>query len=165
MTDLINTSRLTLRTPRSEDAVLVPPLIGDLDVARWLTHVPHPYGLDDARDFISGDMSNGAYFIWYGDTLIGCVSIRQELGYWLARKAWGQGFAAEAARALVAHHFEQSVQDLESGYFVENSRSRNVLLKLGFVESATRQAKCRATGDWHVLQRMLLTRTGWEDRT
>lgn len=164
MTDLITTERLILRAPRADDAVHLPPLIGDLAVSRWLTHVPHPYGLDDARDFIAGSMSGGAWFIWRAEQLVGCVSIRADLGYWLARNAWGQRIATEAAEAVVERHFETGGADIESGHFVENNRSRNVLVKLGFVDSARRQARCRATGDCHVLQRMLLTRNAWENR-
>lgn len=164
MTDLITTERLVLRPPQACDAVHVSPLIGDLEVSRWLSNVPHPYGLDDARTFIEGPMSRGAWFIWQEDHLMGCVSVRIDLGYWIARPAWGQGLASEAAKAVLAHRFSMNAGEVESGHFVENQRSRNVLLKLGFVDTALRQAKCRATGECHLLQRMVLTQSAWETR-
>ena len=56
-----------------------------------------------------------------------------ELGYWFERAAWGQGFAAEAARAVVRFAFvEASLSALRSGHAANNIASGRVLTRLGF---------------------------------
>ncbi|MDP3194614.1 GNAT family N-acetyltransferase [Tabrizicola sp.] len=67
-----------------------------------------------------------------------------ELGYWLAPRAQGFGYATEAGRCLVAAHFAASAAPLTSGYFESNERSANVLGKLGFVETRRDVRHCRA---------------------
>lgn len=131
------TERLTLRAMRPQDASAITVALNDIEVSKWLTVVPYPYTLADAEWFINecAEGRANAWLIWHGDQLAGTVGMDDELGYWLARAAWGKGFATEAAGAVVAHHFATTDIDvIRSGHFVENSGSRNVLEKLGFVE-------------------------------
>jgi hypothetical protein len=47
-----------------------------------------------------------------------------ELGYWLERAAWGCGYAAEAARAVVRFAFEEAgLSGLRSGHAADNAAS------------------------------------------
>ena len=67
-----------------------------------------------------------------------------EVGYTLARSAWGRGYGTEAARALVEHAFAaldapRVVAQVEP----DNLASRHVLEKLGMTERATRIAHGR----------------------
>jgi RimJ/RimL family protein N-acetyltransferase len=55
-----------------------------------------------------------------------------ELGYWIARPYWGQGFAAEAARAVVNIAKALGHEKLVSGHFTDNPASGRVLRKIGF---------------------------------
>lgn len=164
MTDQLTTERLTLRVPRMEDAAAITSLVGDLDVSRWLTRVPHPYTLADARHFISQfeGRRHNTFVICVGDQIVGCIGTESDLGYWLGKNHWGRGYASEAAQAVVQRHFHQGHPELQSGHFVENLASRHVLGKLGFVRTSQEQARCPATGDCHVLQRMVLTQDMWE---
>ncbi|APX11498.1 GNAT family N-acetyltransferase [Tateyamaria omphalii] len=166
MTDHITTERLTLRRPDMADAAAIASLVGDLDVSRWLTRAPHPYGLSDAYEFVSA-VQNGngnTFVICAGSKLVGCIGTEGQLGYWLGKNHWGRGYASEACRAMVKRHFTQGHDELISGYFMENLASRHVLQKLGFVRTSQEQARCPATGDCHVLQRMVLTQSRWEDQ-
>ena len=163
MTDHITTERLTLRPPLMADAAAIASLVGDLDVARWLTRVPHPYGLSDAYEFVSAVQNgNGNTFVICVDAqLVGCIGTEGQLGYWLGKNHWARGYASEACRAMVARHFALGHAELQSGHFMENVASRHVLEKLGFERTSQEQARCPATGDCHVLQRMVLTQTRW----
>lgn len=167
MPDHITTDRLILRRPLMADADVIVPLIGDLEVARWLTRVPHPYGLDDAKGFLSAVIDKGAdvRLIEHDGHLVGCIGTVNELGYWLGRQYWGQGIISEACTAVIARYFADGHTDLDSGYFLGNAASRRVLEKQGFVPTSLCQKKSKATGDTHTLQRMLLTRSAWEART
>ena len=56
-----------------------------------------------------------------------------ELGYALGREFWGQGYATEAARALVRYGFEQGgLKRMFAVVFPENEPSWRILLRLGF---------------------------------
>jgi [ribosomal protein S5]-alanine N-acetyltransferase len=58
---------------------------------------------------------------------------RAELGYMLARDCWGQGYAGEAVRAIVAHAFGPlGLNRVEAMVYAENETSRRLLTKLGF---------------------------------
>ncbi|WP_299612756.1 GNAT family N-acetyltransferase [uncultured Tateyamaria sp.] len=164
MTDHMTTERLTLRVPRTEDAAAITSMVGDLDVSRWLTRIPHPYALQDAQEFISHVAVGGGntFAICVGTQVVGCIGTEAQLGYWLGKNHWGRGYASEAAHAMVQRHFARGHAELQSGYFVENAASRHVLEKLGFVRTSQEQSRSPATGDCHVLQRMVLTQNMWK---
>ena len=48
----IETGRLVLRPLEPDDAEAVAVYLGDVEVARWLVRVPHPFTVEDAADFI-----------------------------------------------------------------------------------------------------------------
>ncbi len=55
-----------------------------------------------------------------------------EIGWRLAHEAWGNGFATEAARAVIAFGFnELALQEILSYTVPENVRSRRVMERLG----------------------------------
>ena len=55
------------------------------------------------------------------------------LGYYIARDAWGHGYATEAGRALVAEAFEHlGAKRIHAGVHRLNARSIRVVEKLGF---------------------------------
>ncbi len=55
-----------------------------------------------------------------------------EIGWRLARAAWGQGYASEAARAITAFGFEDlGLEEIVSMAVVANARSRAVMERLG----------------------------------
>jgi len=72
-------------------------------------------------------------------SLIGCCGLRPraeneyEIGFHLLPEYWGQGYASEAAKAVVSFAFNTlGAQKLFAGHHPDNTPSRNVLIKLGF---------------------------------
>ncbi|MBK7586080.1 MAG: GNAT family N-acetyltransferase [Myxococcales bacterium] len=62
----------------------------------------------------------------------GTLSTDIEIGWHLARRHWGKGFATEAGRALVERGFTQlSLPELHAVVESPNQRSRAVALRLG----------------------------------
>jgi len=159
MTDRIITPRLTLRRYARRDAARVAVLIGEWDVARWLLHVPYPYAEADAHTFIERSQQAGPhiYAITLKDTVIGGISIKDELGYWLGKAFWGKGFATEAARALIQRYFAGRSDDLRSGYIIGNWASCNVLTKLGFAKTHVKELHCAALNKPVRVQKMILS--------
>jgi len=72
-----------------------------------------------------------------------------EIGYVLARRHWGQGYATELARCLVQLAFEDlGVGRVDSTVDVANLRSMAVLEKAGLRWEALRRHHVRARGRW-----------------
>jgi RimJ/RimL family protein N-acetyltransferase len=142
------TERLTLRPVVASDEVAVVAGIDDIAVSGWLAVVRHPYTAADFQHFFNDIAVPGETFVIEDATgLAGIISLVDDvLGYWLAPRAQGLGYATEAGRCLVAAHFASSDASLTSGYFEGNKRSANVLAKLGFVETGRDLKHCVARG-------------------
>jgi RimJ/RimL family protein N-acetyltransferase len=150
MNDAIRTERLLLRPLRPEDAEPICTRITDWEVMRWLSQPPWPYTLQDAVDFIQScsgqDLTTTAFAITREGVLIGVIDMRinrallpqrgpgPNLGYWLGRAHWGNGYVTEAARGLLTCALAAGVGDVVySGAFADNVASLRVQEKLGFV--------------------------------
>ncbi|MCG6884964.1 MAG: GNAT family N-acetyltransferase [Silicimonas sp.] len=163
----LRTPRLTLRPLRETDADAIVDGAGNYDVSKWLAVVPYPYARQDALDFIAR-ITREERWVWGicdADGLQGVIGIEDELGYWLARPAWGRGYAFEAALAVCDHWFSESdAGDLKAGYFEGNIRSRTILGRLGFRETGRRMRNARALAQDMATTEMLLTRADWNAR-
>lgn len=164
---ILRTPRLTLRPLTDQDTDALVAGVGNYDVSRWLAVVPYPYDRDDARAFIAKVQAQDKPFwgIHNADGLIGVVSLDDELAYWIARPAWGQGYGFEAAHAACAHWFsDPDAGDLASGYFDGNERSGRVLRALGFrlKDRITRYA--RSFQQDVISNQMALERSVWQAR-
>lgn len=166
-TPILTTARLTLRPITLFDAGDITKSLSNAAVAGWLTAVPYPYTLQDAEDFIrdvAQDPDDPHWAIDAGLGLIGVISCRAELGYWLDAAHHGKGYMTEAATAAINHHFGQTDDDLISGYHLGNTVSANVLRKLGFTDTRVEDEIRVATGKPVRTQKMHLTRAQWENR-
>lgn len=145
MTLQLKTERLILRTPRSNDASAIAEGIGNYNVARHLNPITLPYTEAMATDWLATIPENtpeSATFIIElpGKDLIGAISLgKEELGYWLKEIHWGQGYATEAAIALLQWHFTNTRADnVPSAAHLDNPASLAVQRKLGFIECGTK---------------------------
>ena len=139
--DILVTRRLTLRPPLDLDAEAIAAGLQDTNVSRMLSNVPNPYTVDHAHKWINKTQANAndLYLCIYRQKMLGMVWVRHDedgqpnLGYWLDRSAWGQGFMSEAARAAVSHAFRKFGHDhIISGAYEDNRASLTILEKLGF---------------------------------
>jgi ribosomal-protein-alanine N-acetyltransferase len=141
---LLHTPRLTLRRFQRSDAAPMLPLIGDFAIADTTARIPHPYTQEDADAFLSmleANPSKPIACITFTATgqLIGAVGLepdthnnRAELGYWIGRPFWNQGYATEAARAMLAHAFTAlSFNKVNAHHVTRNPASGRVLEKIG----------------------------------
>ena len=133
----LRTQRLLLRGLRESDLNDVVRYADDYEVSKWLVPVAHPYTHTHAQQFLQRNKAGeiGALWVMIQDgAFVGSISIGKELGYWLARPAWGQGLMTEAAQTVIAHHFDTTdTGTIYSSHFVENIGSKRVLEKCGFV--------------------------------
>jgi RimJ/RimL family protein N-acetyltransferase len=109
---LLRTARLVLSTPVASDAAAIFAHCQDADLQRWTT-VPVPYTADDARTFVDEHVPQGwrdgteavlAIRPAGASTLMGLVAWQRRrgfVGYWMGAGHRGQGYMAEALRAVV----------------------------------------------------------------
>jgi len=145
-----------LRPAAIADAARVSLLAGDFDVACMTGTIPHPYSEQMAAEWIAGALEGEegvVFMIDQGERLIGCTGYRAmaadyaELGYWIGKPYWGQGYATEAVGALIAHAFDADGFDhLMASHFTDNPASAVILRKLGFVAHGEELRDCAARG-------------------
>ena len=135
------TERLLLRPAWPEDWQAVYSGIADEGVVRNLARAPWPYSKDDARSFVElpVDPMFPRFLITRARdaALIGCIGIDMtegqiELGYWIGRAHWGQGYATEAGRGVIEVASTLGHKHLVASHFLDNPASGKVLSKLGF---------------------------------
>ena len=136
--------RLLLRPIWPEDWQSVLGGIADEGVVRNLASAPWPYREQDARDFtaLPVEPQFPRFLITRAKdaTLVGCIGIDPtdvfadgaELGYWIARPYWGQGFASEAGRAVLEIARTLGYARVSAMHFLDNPASGRVLQKIGF---------------------------------
>lgn len=132
----LRTARLWLRPVSASDEKAVLTAFSDPNVTRWLARVPTPYGPAEFRDFVENLACIGqTYAIDDGTGLVGVVELSEELGYWIAPWAQGQGYASEAARAVLAAWFADHDDRVCAHFQQGNTRSGRLLVSLGFRET------------------------------
>lgn len=169
----LETERLLLRPPKRSDAPAIAALIGEWDVAKNLGRVPYPYSETDAHEFFDrveaksddqSDLTLGITLKPSGAYIGGCgVHLREngefEVGYWIGKPHWGNGYATEAARAVVHAAFAKlKLEKLTAGYFFDNPASGHVLEKLGFLPDGEELRDCLSRGHRVRCHNVVLTR-------
>lgn len=130
---------------------------GDWDVARMTGRIPYPYSLDAAQHWMTGLADGELVFgIEHGEhhrhpALIGLCGYTRyddgtaEIGYWIGRPYWRQGFATEAARAVIEFGFTKgAVKRFTCCHFTDNPASGRVIEKLGFRPTGACMGWCEA---------------------
>jgi len=149
----IKTRRLLLRQLNDEDAPRIAQIGGDWDVASMTARMPYPYTMETAYQWIDAiDPGEMIYGIEHDGELIGVTGFTPapdeptaEVGYWLGKDYWGQGYATEAAQAVIDHCFyREGFRKLTCGHFADNPASARVIEKLGFEETGSGAWWCEA---------------------
>jgi RimJ/RimL family protein N-acetyltransferase len=167
---VLETERLRLRAPRLEDAKAIAVLVNDRRIAENTFRIPHPYSLADAKEWIGSVRRSGEenFVITVAGEIIGgcgCHHHRDgmpEIGYWLGVPFWGNGYATEAARALIDHVFDTHGHAmLAAGARVSNPASRRVLEKCGFQWTGVGLYRIRAIRSSAPFDRFRLEQAIW----
>ena len=151
------TERLILRPYSQTDAKIVQKLIGDRVVADTLISVPYPYpdGLAEEwigkrkKEFEENKSVQFVITLKEQGSIIGGIGLMMkqelenaELGYWIAKSFWHQGYCTEAANAVVKYGFETlGLNRIVATHMTRNPRSGKVMQKIGMKhEGHLRQA-------------------------
>ena len=139
---MIRTDRLLLRQWREEDKQPFAALNADPDV---MEHFPAPLtrGQSDALvERAAVAIASRGWGLWAveaGGGFIGFVGLNEpdfmpgvEVGWRLARHAWGHGYATEAGRAVIRYAFDEiGLAEIVSFTSTTNVRSQRVMQRLG----------------------------------
>ncbi len=173
----LETRRLVLRQPTFADVSRIALYAGDLDVARMLVAVPHPYSEAHASAFIGdvlaanpagGSLALAVARLREPHAAIGMITFTREgaaatIGWWFGKPYWGRGFATEAVVAMAGLAFrDPAVSVLKAGAFEDNPASLRVHEKAGFVRTGTAPRTSAARGGTVTQIDMELTRQGYE---
>ena len=136
---------LVLRPVEQLDAARFAILCNDKLLAENTARIPHPYSIEDARDFVKRaktEFTSGKEFrfaVCRDDVVVACCGVIPkddqscELGYWVGAEDRGKGVASRAASAVVEFAFQHcGAAKITAGHFTDNPASRRVLEKLGF---------------------------------
>jgi RimJ/RimL family protein N-acetyltransferase len=171
------TERLLLRPFALEDAPRVQLLAGDREVASTTLRIPHPYTASLAESWIAtlpklaaeGKSLVLAIVLGAQRELIGAIGLeiiadheRAELGYWIGTPYWGMGYCTEAARAMVAHGFEElELNRIAAHHLTRNPASGRVLEKIGMKREGVLRQHVKKWGKFEDLAAFGLLRDDW----
>jgi len=172
--------RIILKIPEQKDAKKICKYINDKAVARYTT-LPHPYKLKHAKEWIKKANKNFRNKTSYEfsiilketDEIIGGIGLTHvdknnknaEVGYWLARKYWGQGLAKEALNLILKFGFKTlKLHKIYARAYCINKRSIGLLKRFGFkLEGNFRKhLKGRFSDKWYDELRFGLFREEWK---
>jgi len=141
------TERLALRPFSLDDVSAVQKLAGAREVAYNTLTIPHPYTKKDAKDWIApqeekfqeGIEATFAITLKSSRDLIGAIGLvikkesqMAELGYWVGKPYWHNGYCSEAAREVMRYGFQElGLHRIFAQYFARNPASGRVLEKIG----------------------------------
>lgn len=148
----LETERLKLQPFNKEDAMRIRDLANNKELANILG-LPHPYELEYAEDWIATQPEQIKKGTEYPLTIvskevneiIGTITIRidknnnkGELGYWIGKDYWRNGFATEAVNQIIEFGFNQlKLNKIWASAISRNKASTSVLEKAGLQKEGT----------------------------
>ncbi len=144
----LTTERLLLRRWRAEDRTPFAALNADPEVMRHFPALMTRAESDALAGRLEAHFEREGWGLWAMEqrstgAFLGFTGLARptfdapfmpavEIGWRLARAAWGQGYASEAARASTAFAFDElGLDEIVSMAVVANARSRAVMERLG----------------------------------
>lgn len=175
---VLRTGRLVLRPLTLADAPIVERLAGEKDIASTTRLIPHPYPPGMAEQWIAtlpelyqkAEMVNWGIAL-DGGPLLGTIRLtlnqidnHAEVGYWVGKPFWNNGYCTEAARAVVAYGFDVlGLERIYANYMARNPASGRVLAKLGMQQEGYLRRHRRKFGRYEDLIVCGITKAEWQD--
>lgn len=155
MSSTIETRRLVLRRMREADAPALHAIMRDAETMRFWSTLPHER-LRETEAFVAETMAAvragkaDDFAITRAGAVIGKAGLWQEneLGILLARPHWGQGFAAEAADAVIHRAFARGRVEVVADVDPRNAACLRMLSRLGFRRTGEAKATYLLGQDW-----------------
>jgi len=149
----LQTDRLLLRPFSLDDSARVQELAGEKEIAATTLNIPYPYedGMAEAwiethaETFEKGESIIFAIVLKQENMLIGAIGLtinpthnRGELGYWIGKTHWNNGYATEAGLTVLEHGFVQrKLNRITASHLSRNPASGKVMQKLKMTHEAS----------------------------
>jgi [ribosomal protein S5]-alanine N-acetyltransferase len=172
------TDHLILRRLELTDASLIYEYVAERDIAYNTLLIPYPYPAGGAEQWITtthGRADTGEGFSFAitrkSDGLfVGAIGIgndqehkRAEIGYWLGKPFWGQGYMSEAARRVIQFGFETlSLNRIYASHFTRNPASGRVMEKAGMTYEGTLRQNVLKWGEFVDISVYAILLRDWE---
>lgn len=176
----LQTQRLILRPFTVADAPDVQRLAGEYEIAAMTLLIPHPYedGMAQewiqthAKEFEEGTAVNFALARRDSGELCGAIGLgidkvnhNAELGYWIGKPYWGQGYCTEAAKAVLQYGFEvMGLHRIHSLHFSHNPASGRVMQKIGMSYEGFRPQHTRKWGKFMDVVMYGILKSDWQQK-
>lgn len=153
----IKTDRLILRDLKITDFENIQINANNPNIAKWLSPIPYPYTLKDAKLFVKRCIKNTktrprrsydfGIALKEDNKIIGMISITEidlfheyaTIGYWLGEKYWHKGYAYEALKAIIVFAFTKvKLRRINITVSEKNKSSNKLIKKIGFTYEGTR---------------------------
>ena len=144
----IKTERLIMSSPHVSDLEKIRSILNAKeDYSKNTVNIPFPYTIENAKFWLNiaeVGLKNQNQFIFAirlkkTNELIGGIDLgvnkqfhKAELGYWLNKKHWNNGFATEATKAIINFGFKElNLKRIFATHFEANLSSGRVMEKAG----------------------------------
>lgn len=169
----MKSARLQLKLVREEDALEVAQVASLRVVSDCMISIPHPYPSDEAYRWTRLRLrgaETGECFSFRIDCALGFCGVAElrdidyehdqgELSFWLAPDKQGNGYATEAAAAVVAFGFlDRGLNRIVAFHMVRNKASGRVLSKLGFQQEGFLRERVKKWGVYEDVRLMAILR-------
>jgi RimJ/RimL family protein N-acetyltransferase/predicted N-acetyltransferase YhbS len=177
MQPALRTRRLFLRPFELSDGEDLRRLAGDRAIADTTLQIPHPYEVGMAEEWIltqqprfeAGEQVVFAVVLRESDQLIGAMGLviegkfrRAELGYWIGRPYWRNGYCTEAAQAVLEYGFRSlNLNRIHAYHFKRNPASGRVMQKLGMKHEGSAPQHVMKWGLFEDVELYGILRSGW----
>lgn len=176
----LQTGRLLLRAVEENDAAGLWPLLSDSRLTPFLAWEPH-HSIEETQSMVIAlieAQQAGRGFHWivrHAAQIVGLISLidvrrqhrcwtldRAELAYWTGIPYQGQGYATEAAAAVMAFGFRSlNLHKIRVYHAADNPASGRTIEKLGFRYVGEERDAFQKNGAWHHLRHFELLSREW----
>ena len=175
----LRTDRLLLRPFTLADAPIVQRLAGERDIASTTLNIPHPYEDGLAEEWISthqnrfeeGESVTYAIVLYEDGDLIGAISLMDiskrhqhaELGYWIGKPYWNNGYCTEAARAALRYGYRAlGLNRIFACHLSRNPASGRVMEKIGMTYEGCQRQHAEKWGVFEDLKMYAILKSEYE---
>ena len=178
----LRTDRLLLRPFTLADAPTVQRLAGERDISSTTLNIPHPYEDGMAEEWISahqsrfdeGESVTYAIVLYKDGALLGAISLvnisqrhqNAELGYWIGKPHWNNGYCTEAARAVLRYGFGAlGLNRIYASHLSRNPASGRVMEKIGMTYEGCQRQHTKRWGVFEDLKMYAILKTEYEPQS
>lgn len=156
MNTILRTARLLLRRPQFTDAAAMHAIMSDPAAMRYWSSLPHA-DLAETQRWIEGTIAavetgrSDDFLVECDGAVIGKAGLwnGNEIGFLLARSAWGKGYAREAVEAVIARGFAtKGHAEIRAEADPRNEACLRLLERLGFRETGRALRTWCIGGEW-----------------